>query len=115
MTLQVGGVLRPPRLHVADSNMPFTYLDFARLRGDLDTLATLPDPTDPEELTFGKPSESIAYFRELLDVAENDIKTHGKPFIDTGANGQKIMGIGSPWMRQNAPFSLAMDKVCSPS
>lgn len=97
-----------------DPNSPYTYLDFAKLRSDLDILATLPDPTDPDELaTFGRPSKSVAYFRELLDVAENDIKTHGKPFIDTGANGQKILGISSPWMREITPFSLAMDKACS--
>ena len=88
------------------------YLDFARLRGELNTLATLPDPTDPVELIFGKPSESITYFRQLVDIAESDAKAQGKPFKETNTSGQKVIGIDSPWLKEFSPFALAMDKAC---
>lgn len=95
----------------ADPGSPL-YLDFPKLRLELDILATLPDPTDPADLTFGKASDSIAYFRQLVDVAESDIGTHGKPFKDTGTDGQKVIGIDTPWEKKFAPFGLATEKVC---
>jgi Domain of unknown function (DUF4352) len=88
------------------------YVDFTKLHGDLNTLAMLPDPTDAAELTFGKPSDSIAYFRQLLDVAGSDIKAQGKPFKDTTATGQKVIGLDSPWMTQVSTFAMAMEKAC---
>jgi hypothetical protein len=88
------------------------YLDFAKLRGDLNTLATLPDPTDATEVTFGKPSESVAYFRQVVAIGEGDIKAQGKPFNDTSATGQKVIGIDTPWLKYISPFGLAMDKAC---
>lgn len=94
-----------------DPSSPF-YMDFAKVRGDLNTLATLPDPTDTVELTFGKPSESVAYFRQLVDIAEGDIKAKGKPFQDTNSTGQKVIGIDTPWLKQVSSFGLAMDKAC---
>jgi hypothetical protein len=90
---------------------PF-YLDMKKVRSDLDVLATLPDPTDAVELTFGKPSESITYFRQLVDLAESDIKTQGKPFKDTSPSGQKLIGIETPWGQHFTVFGLAMDKAC---
>lgn len=89
------------------------YLDFAKVRGDLTTLAALPDPTDAVELTFGKPSESVAYFRQVVDIAEGDVKTQGKPFHDTSSTGQKVIGIDTPWIQELSSFGLAMDKACS--
>lgn len=94
-----------------DTGSP-VYLDFPKLRADLNTLATLPDPTDQVDLAFGKPSDSITYFRQLVDVAESDVKSKGNPFKDTGADGQKIFGIDSPWFQKFNPFSLAIDKAC---
>jgi len=88
------------------------YLDFPKLRLELDILAALQDPTDPVELTFGKLSDSIAYFRQLLEVAESNIETHGKPFKDTGTDGQKVIGIDTPWAKKFSLFGLATDKVC---
>src|SRR3954454_3033132 len=45
-------------------DFPF-YVDTAKLRGDLDVLAALPDPTDATEITMmGKPSEAIAQYRQ---------------------------------------------------
>ena len=83
------------------------------MRGDLNTLATLPDPTNAVESTLGKPSESVAYFRQLVDVAESDVKAKGKPFQDTDPSGQKVIGIDTPWLKQFSPFGLAMAKACS--
>jgi Domain of unknown function (DUF4352) len=89
------------------------YIDFKQVRASLDTLSKLPDPTDPTEKTFGMPSTSVAYFRQLVDVAEGDVKAQGKPFNDKNASGEKILGMDSPWMQNDASFGLAMDKVCS--
>jgi hypothetical protein len=90
---------------------PF-YLDIKKIRSDLDTLATLPDPTDAVELTFGKPSESITYFRQLVDLAESDIQNQGKPFVDTSSSGQKLIDIDTPWEQHVSVFGMAMKKVC---
>lgn len=94
-----------------DTGSPF-YVDFTKTRKDLDSLAQLPDPTEAVELTFGKPSESVAYFRQMVDVAEGDIQSGGKPFNDTGTSGQKVIGFETAWGKEYAPFGLAMDKVC---
>ena len=88
------------------------YVDFAKLHGDLNTLALLPDPTDATELMFGKPSDSIAYFRQVVDIAESDVKAQGKSFKDTTATGQKVIGLDSPWMTQVSTFAMAMEKAC---
>jgi hypothetical protein len=95
----------------ADATSP-VHLDFPKLRAQLDTLATLPDPTDSAELTFGKPSESVAYFRELVDVAESDLNTQGKPFKDTGGDGRKVIGFDTPWAKEFSSFGLATEKAC---
>lgn len=89
------------------------YMDFTKLRADLNTLATLPDPTDAADLTFGKPSESVAYFRQLADLSESNIKAKGKPFHDTTSTGQKVIGIDTPWIKEFSPFGLAMGKACA--
>ena len=90
---------------------PF-YLDFKKLRSDLDTLATLPDPSDAEALIVGKPSEAVTYFRQLMDLAETDIQNPGKPFVDTSPSGQKLIGIDTPWEKHAAVFGVAMANVC---
>jgi hypothetical protein len=90
---------------------PF-YLDFKKLRSELDTLATLPDPTGEEALIIGKPSEAVVYFRQLLDLAETDIRNQGKPFVDTTPNGVKLIGIDTPWGKHVAVFGAAMGNVC---
>lgn len=94
-----------------DPSSPF-YLDFTKARGDLTTLATLPDSTDAVELTFGKPSDSVAYFRQMVDLAEANVKAKGKPFQDTNSAGQKVFGLDSPWFKEYNSFTLAMDKAC---
>jgi hypothetical protein len=95
-----------------DASSPF-YLDFSEIRGDLDTLSTLPDPTSTEEQIFGKPSTSIAYFRQMVDVAEKDVQAAGKPFTDKDANGVQVLGMGTPWMQNDSSFALAMEQVCA--
>jgi hypothetical protein len=90
---------------------PF-YLDFKKLRSELDTLATLPDPSDADALIVGKPSEAIAYFHQLADLAETDIKNQGKPFVDTSPSGVKLIGIDTPWEQHAATFGVAMGNVC---
>jgi hypothetical protein len=92
-------------------NSPF-YLDFKKIRSDLDTLATLPDPSAAEALVVGKPSEAITYFHQLTDLAEADIKNQGKPFVDTSPSGVKLIGIDTPWEQHAAVFGVAMENVC---
>lgn len=88
------------------------YLDFKKLRSELDTLATLPDPSATDALIVGKPSEAITYFHQLMDLAETDIKNQGKPFVDTSPSGVKLIGIDTPWMQHAATFGVAMGNVC---
>ena len=90
---------------------PF-YLDFNKLRSELNTLATLPDPSAADALIVGKPSEAITYFNQLLDLAETDIKNQGKPFVDTSPSGVKLIGIDTPWEQHAAVFGVAMGNVC---
>ena len=90
---------------------PF-YLDFNKLRSELDTLATLPDPSATDALIVGKPSEAITYFHQLADLAETDIKNQGKPFVDTNPSGVKLIGIDTPWEQHAAVFGVAMGNVC---
>ncbi len=88
------------------------YMDFSIIRADLTAFSALPDPTDPAELLFGKPSESVAYFRQLVDIAEADVKSQGKPFVDTNSSGVKVFGLSSPWMKEMSAFGPAIDKAC---
>jgi hypothetical protein len=90
---------------------PF-YLDFKKLRSELDTLATLPDPSAADALIVGKPSEAITYFHQLADMAETDINNQGKPFVDTSPSGVKLIGIDTPWEQHAAVFGVAMGNVC---
>jgi hypothetical protein len=90
---------------------PF-YLDFTKLRSELDTLATLPDPSAQDALIVGKPSAAIVYFHQLLDLAEADIKNQGKPFVDTNSSGVKLIGIDTAWQQNAAVFGVAMGNVC---
>ena len=88
------------------------YLDFAKLRGDLDTLATLPDPTDASAAIMGTPSASVTYFRQVVAISEGDIKAQGKPFTDTNPAGQKVIGLDTPWLTHMGAFGLAMSNAC---
>ena len=90
---------------------PF-YLDFTKLRSELDTLATLPDPSAADAAIVGKPSEAVTYFHQLLDLAEADIKNQGKPFVDTSPSGVKLIGMDTAWEQHAAVFGVAMGNVC---
>jgi hypothetical protein len=90
---------------------PF-YLDFKKIRSELDTLAALPDPSAADAVIVGKPSEAITYFHQLVDLAESDIKNQGKPFVDTSPSGVKLIGMNTPWMQHAATFGVAMGNVC---
>ena len=90
---------------------PF-YMDFKKLRSELDTLATLPDPSAAEALIVGKPSEAIIYFHQLMALAETDIKNQGKPFVDTSPSVVKLIGIYTPLEQHAAVFGVAMGNVC---
>jgi hypothetical protein len=103
----------------ADTNYaPYTtpgspfYLDFKKLRSELDTLATLPDPSAADALIAGKPSDAVVYFKQLMDMAEADIKNQGNPFVDTSPSGVKLIGFDTAWEQKAAVFSLAMSNVC---
>lgn len=86
------------------------YLDFAQLHADLNTLAALPDPADAVELADGKPSEALAYVRQLVDIAERNVQ--GQPFQDSNAAGQKVIGLDSRWLKERSPLGRAIDRAC---
>jgi hypothetical protein len=90
---------------------PF-YLDFKKLRSELDTLATLPDPSTADALIVGKPSDSVTYLHQMMDLAEADIKNQGKPFVDTSPSGVKLIGFDTPWEQHVSSFGVAMGNVC---
>lgn len=86
------------------------YLDFAKLRADLDTLATLPDAADT---SFGKVSDAIPRYRRLVDLAESNVKSGGNPFDDGSADGQRYFGIDSPLLSKDfVAVTLANDEAC---
>ncbi len=86
------------------------YLDFAKLRADLDTLATLPDAADT---SFGKVSDAIPRYRRLVDLAERNVKSGGTPFDDGSADGQRYFGIDSPLLTTDlVAVALATDAAC---
>jgi hypothetical protein len=89
----------------------YGYLDFAKLRADLDTLATLPDAADA---TFGKKaSDTIPEYRRLVDRAERNVKAGGNPFDDGSADGQPSSGPNSPLITDFAAVSNAYSAACS--
>ena len=87
---------------------PF-MVDMTKFRADLATLSKLPDP--PNAL-FGTPSDSVKYFLSMAAVAEADIKANGKPFADTDAAGQKVIGLDTPWLMKASAFGLAIGDNC---
>lgn len=92
-----------------DPASPF-YLDFAKLRADLDTLATVPDAADA---SFGKASDAILRYRRLVDLAESNVKSGGNPFDDGNADGQRYFGLGSPLLSKDfVAVTLANDEAC---
>ena len=96
---------------LADPASP-VYLDFAQLHADLSLLAALPDSAGHGRLQSAALNESIAYFRQLVDIAEHDVKAHGQPFQDTNAAGQKVIGEGSMWLQQLRLLSAAVNAAC---
>ena len=86
-------------------------LDFATLRADLDTLATLPDAA---EASFGKASDVIPYYRRLVDLAERNIKSGGNPFDDGSADGRRYFGVESPlFVTDSIAVLSAYGEACS--
>jgi hypothetical protein len=88
----------------------YGYLDFAKLRADLDTLATLPDAADA---TFGKKaSDTIPEYRRQVDRAERNVKAGGNPFDDGAADGQRASGPNSPLVTDFAAVANAYSAAC---
>ncbi len=86
-------------------------LDFATLRADLDTLATLPDAA---EATYGKASDVIPHYRRLVDLAERNIKSGGNPFDDGSADGRRYFGVDSPlFVTDSIAVLSAYGEACS--
>lgn len=86
------------------------YLDFAKLRADLDTLATLPDAADT---SFGKASDAIPRYRRLVDLAESNVKSGGNPFDDGSADGQRYFGLDNPsYITDYAAVASAYGEAC---
>lgn len=87
----------------------FVYLDFAKLRADLDTLATLPDAADA---SFGKASDAIPHYRRLIDLAERNVKSGGNPFDDGSTDGQRYFGLDSPLIMDFVAVANAYGEAC---
>jgi hypothetical protein len=88
----------------------YFYLDFVKLRADLDTLATLPDAADA---TLGrKVSDTIPRLRRQVDRAERNVKAGGNPFDDGSADGQGSSGPDSPLFTDFSAVSNASIKAC---
>jgi hypothetical protein len=88
----------------------YGYLDFAKLRASLDTLATLPDAT---VVTFGgKASDAIPRLRRQVDRAERNVKAGGNPFDDGTADGQGASGPNSPLVTDFAAVANAYSEAC---
>jgi hypothetical protein len=93
-----------------DPTSPF-YLDFAKLRADLDTLATMPDAADA---TFGKMSDVIPRYRRLVDLAERNVTSGGDSFDDGSADGQQYFGLDSPhFLTDSVAVTNAYGEACS--
>lgn len=85
-------------------------LDFATLRADLDTLATMPDAADA---TFGKASDVIPRYRRLVDLAERNVTSGGNPFDDGSADGQRYFGLDNPsYITDYAAVASAYGEAC---
>lgn len=92
-----------------DPTSPF-YLDFAKLRADLDTLATVPDAADAG---FGKASDVIPRYRRLVDLAEGNITSGGNPFDDGSAGGQRYFGLDNPhFLTDSVAITTAYGEAC---
>ena len=86
-------------------------LDFATLRADLNTLATLPDAA---EATLGKASDVIPHYRRLVDLAERNITSGGNPFDDGSADGRRYFGVESPlFVTDSIAVLSAYGEACS--
>ncbi len=86
------------------------YLDFATLRADLDTLATLPDAADA---SFGQVSDAIPRYRRLVDLAERNVRSGGNPFDDGSADGQRSFGLDSGFLTTDlVALTRANDEAC---
>jgi hypothetical protein len=93
-----------------DPASPF-YLDFAKLRADLDTLATVPDAADA---SFGKASDVIPRYRRLVDLAEGNVTSGGNPFDDGSADGQRYFGLDNPsFLTDSVAITNAYSEACS--
>jgi hypothetical protein len=88
----------------------YGYLDFAKLRADLDTLATLPDAADA--VLGGKVSDAIPQLRRQVDRAERNVKAGGNPFDDGSADGQGSSGPNSPLVTDFSAVSVAYSGAC---
>ncbi len=85
-------------------------LDFAALRADLDTLATMPDAADA---TFGKASDVIPRYRRLVELAERNVTSGGNPFDDGSADGQRYFGLDNPsYITDYAAVANAYGEAC---
>ncbi len=85
--------------------------NFATLRADLDTLATMPDAADA---TFGKASDVIPHYRRLVDLAERNVTSGGNPFDDGSADGQRYFGLDNPsYITDYAAVANAYGEACS--
>ena len=95
--------------YTADPTSYF-YLDFAKLRAALDTLATLPDAT--VVTSGGKASDAIPRLRRQVDRAERNVKAGGNPFDDGSADGQGSSGPNSPLVTDFAAVANAYSEAC---
>src|SRR5205085_80856 len=95
---------------------PF-YVDTAKLRADLNVLASLPDPTDATEISMmGKPSEAIPQFRQLLDIIDREANASATPgstpSSGKSADDQQLLDFSSKFIKMSTALSAAMARAC---
>jgi hypothetical protein len=93
------------------------YVDTAKLRADLNVLATLPDPTDSVTISImGKPSEAISQFRQLLDlidkVANANATSGSTPSANSDMTDQQLKDFLTKFVKMSTAISAAVGDAC---
>lgn len=91
------------------------YVDTAKIRGDLNVLAALPDPTEATELAMmGRPSEAIAQYRQMLDMIDRAAQAGATlaATVTADASAQELSPFSNKLVKMYTAVTYALDKAC---
>jgi hypothetical protein len=93
------------------------YVDTAKLRTDLDMLATLPDPTNAMEIALmGKPSDTLPQWRELLDRIDALAPVGATPDANPGRSASmsdpQLLGFVAKITKMSSSINEALASAC---